>query len=329
MAGNCKSGTCPPCREIPGKCEHVRSRPGRSTGWHMTRVGHDSASSRQRLPSLAAGRRASGASLARTGSAEPLLVETSGCGSAWRSLSCRRLGRPLSTSQRHCDEKRPSLPRRGARRDRSIVAGRSRFDARSRDVVACLTSTICRCASGRIASRPGDCDDGLTRPHSSAPLVADRGRAGELRRDRAGLPSGDPGPMDATAAAVEWLGRAQDYSASTDGGVARHYSLLTGWGPSYPETTGYIVPTFLAYSNATGSVEVQQRARRMLDWLTSIQLDSGAFQGGTVESRPVVPVTFNTGQILLGLAAGSAAFGGPVRRCDAPRSRLARGHAGR
>ena len=117
--------------------------------------------------------------------------------------------------------------------------------------------------------------------------------------------------MDATAAAMEWLGRAQDYSASADGGVARHYSLLTGWGPSYPETTGYIVPTFLAYSNATGSVEVQQRARRMLDWLTSIQLDSGAFQGGTVESRPVVPVTFNTGQILLGLAAGSAAFGAP------------------
>jgi len=133
----------------------------------------------------------------------------------------------------------------------------------------------------------------------------------ELRRDRAGLPSDDPGPMRATTAAVEWLGRAQDYSATADGGVARHYSLLTGWGPSYPETTGYIVPTLLAYSNATGSAEAQQRARRMLDWLTSIQLDSGAFQGGTVASRPVVPVTFNTGQIVLGLAAGAAAFGAP------------------
>ena len=133
----------------------------------------------------------------------------------------------------------------------------------------------------------------------------------ELRRDRAGLPSDDPGPMRATVAAVKWLGRAQDYSATADGGVARHYSLLTGWGSSYPETTGYIVPTLLAFSNATGSTEARQRARRMLDWLTSIQFDSGAFQGGTVDARPVVPVTFNTGQIVLGLAAGAAAFGAP------------------
>jgi hypothetical protein len=111
-------------------------------------------------------------------------------------------------------------------------------------------------------------------------------------------------------AAIQWLGRAQDYSATADGGVARHYSLLTGWGSSYPETTGYIVPTILAYASHARVTEPEQRARRMLDWLTGIQLDSGAFQGGPVDARPVVPVTFNTGQILLGLAAGAATFGG-------------------
>jgi hypothetical protein len=47
----------------------------------------------------------------------------------------------------------------------------------------------------------------------------------------------------------------------------------------------------------------------MLDWLAGIQLPVGAFQGGKIDSRPVVPVTFNTGQILLGLAAGEAEFG--------------------
>jgi hypothetical protein len=47
----------------------------------------------------------------------------------------------------------------------------------------------------------------------------------------------------------------------------------------------------------------------MLDWLVGIQLPSGAFQGGKVDSRPITPVTFNTGQILLGLAAGERAFG--------------------
>ena len=36
----------------------------------------------------------------------------------------------------------------------------------------------------------------------------------------------------------------------------------------------------------------------MLDWLVSIQMPSGAFQGGTIGESPVVPVTFNTGQIL-------------------------------
>ena len=49
----------------------------------------------------------------------------------------------------------------------------------------------------------------------------------------------------------------------------------------------------------------------MLDWLVSIQMPEGAFQGGQVDSVPRVPVIFNTGQILLGLAAGAAEFGDP------------------
>jgi hypothetical protein len=51
----------------------------------------------------------------------------------------------------------------------------------------------------------------------------------------------------------------------------------------------------------------------MLDWLVSIQLPCGGFQGGLIDSTPVVPVTFNTGQILLGLAAGTKEFGQPYR----------------
>jgi len=49
----------------------------------------------------------------------------------------------------------------------------------------------------------------------------------------------------------------------------------------------------------------------MLDWLVSIQLPNGAFQGGTVNAKPKVPVTFNTGQILFGLVSGSLEFGEP------------------
>ncbi|TVR80157.1 MAG: hypothetical protein EA405_11235 [Rhodospirillales bacterium] len=104
---------------------------------------------------------------------------------------------------------------------------------------------------------------------------------------------------------------AQDQSPDRDGGVARHFSLLTGWGRSYPETTGYIIPTLLAQAAHWPALSLEARARRMLDWLVAIQFPEGGFQGGVIGSEPKVPVTFNTGQILLGLAAGAEAFGPP------------------
>jgi predicted ATP-grasp superfamily ATP-dependent carboligase len=130
-----------------------------------------------------------------------------------------------------------------------------------------------------------------------------------LAADRQPLPSADIGPQAAVEAAIAWLERAQDCSRSADGGVARDFSLIDGWAASYPETTGYIVPTLLAAAERTGRSELLERARRMLDWLEAIQLPGGGFQGGRVDQAPVVPVTFNTGQILIGLAAGSRAFG--------------------
>jgi hypothetical protein len=132
----------------------------------------------------------------------------------------------------------------------------------------------------------------------------------ECRHDRLGLPEQDPGMERTIDEGIAWLCRAQDHSASRDGGVARHFSLETGWGTSYPETTGYIVPTMLAYARLRGNEAVRQRARVMLDWLVSIQFPEGGFQGGTIGARhPLVPVTFNTGQILLGLASGVRELG--------------------
>jgi hypothetical protein len=123
----------------------------------------------------------------------------------------------------------------------------------------------------------------------------------------------DPGPDSAIAAGITWLGRAQDHSRSQDGGVARDYSLINGWNSSYAETTGYIVPTMLEWSRRMGSEEARTRAARMLDWLVSIQFPDGGFQGGVIGQEPRVPVTFNTGQILLGLASGVQVFGDRYR----------------
>jgi len=76
------------------------------------------------------------------------------------------------------------------------------------------------------------------------------------------------------AAAADWLRRAQD--ATTDGGVAGRYRLRTGWSSSYPETTGYIVPTLLRLAERFGE-DYHDRAGRCIEFLKSVQLDCGAF----------------------------------------------------
>ena len=135
----------------------------------------------------------------------------------------------------------------------------------------------------------------------------------EVFNDNKGNSDVDPGFFTTTKEAVEWICRAQDHSASKDGGVARHYSLITGWGSSYPETTGYIVPTVLEYAKNKNNESLRQRAKRMLDWLVDIQLPSGAYKGGMIDQEFSEPVVFNTGQILLGLVRGVIEFGETYR----------------
>lgn len=135
----------------------------------------------------------------------------------------------------------------------------------------------------------------------------------EYLKDHLRLPRQDIGIDEAIDCGVKWLSLAQDKSSSADGGVSEFYSLITGWGPSYPETTGYIIPTMLEYASRTSNVTIRNRAKRMLDWLVSIQFLDGSFQGGNIYAQPCVPTDFNTGQILLGLAAGVKEFGDEYR----------------
>ena len=129
------------------------------------------------------------------------------------------------------------------------------------------------------------------------------------RRDLSGVERPDAGPKATMRVCLDWLLAAQRHSATNDDGAARDYSHTTGWAASYPETSGYIVPTLLAQSERLDDAALRESARRMLDWLVSIQFAEGGFQGGTVGQVPKVPVTFNTGQILMGLAAGTRVLG--------------------
>ena len=101
-------------------------------------------------------------------------------------------------------------------------------------------------------------------------------------------------------AAMDWLCMAQD--ANSDGGVSLRYSLIKGWDASYPETTGYIIPSFFNYATLTKKDEYIQRAVRMADWLLSIQKEDGSFNGGPIGSG-YESFVFDTGQILFGLIA--------------------------
>lgn len=65
----------------------------------------------------------------------------------------------------------------------------------------------------------------------------------------------------------------------------------------------------IAMAHRNADTGLHERARRMLDWCVAIQLPDGGFQGGKIDAVPRVPVTFNTGQILIGLAAGAAEYG--------------------
>lgn len=100
--------------------------------------------------------------------------------------------------------------------------------------------------------------------------------------------------------AARWLLRAQ--AATPDDGVSGGYSFEDGWIASYPETTGYTIPTLLAYSDYAGEPAYAERALAMARWELTVQLDSGGFPGHFVD-RSNPPVVFNTGQVIFGLLA--------------------------
>ncbi|MDX9964225.1 prenyltransferase/squalene oxidase repeat-containing protein [Desulfobacter postgatei] len=81
--------------------------------------------------------------------------------------------------------------------------------------------------------------------------------------------------------AVQWF---QDHIIEGGG-----FPVSTGQNVSYPEVTGYIIPTLY-------NAGEKEFALRMAEWLITVQHDSGAF--GAPDG---VPYSFDTGQVLRGL----------------------------
>jgi len=97
---------------------------------------------------------------------------------------------------------------------------------------------------------------------------------------------------------IDWLINAQ--KITQDGGVSSSYSLIFGWRPSYPETSGYIIPTLFDYYHLTNEKHYLEICKEIADWECSIQLKEGAFQGDNIDKERKA-IVFNTGQVILGL----------------------------
>lgn len=106
--------------------------------------------------------------------------------------------------------------------------------------------------------------------------------------------------------AVRWLYNAQ--KATPDDGVSLGYFLGSdkelSWRPSYPETTGYIIKSLIDYSLQYDNIEARIRALSMAEWECSVQMASGAVQGGPLTTPDKqTPAIFNTGMVLQGYSA--------------------------
>jgi hypothetical protein len=145
--------------------------------------------------------------------------------------------------------------------------------------------------------------------HISWPLLPiDKEAKKETSRERNSkiiYPCDDEEHLKETTA---WICRGQD--SSSDGGVSRSYKAskyrghgIRGWQPSYPETTGYIIPTMFELNNVLNESHCRQRALRMADWEIEIQMESGAVMGSVVTTNPT-PAVFNTGQVIFGWIEG-------------------------
>ncbi len=118
-------------------------------------------------------------------------------------------------------------------------------------------------------------------------------------------------PVRAAKAAVPWIERHMDaaldwietaHVVAPDGGISKGYDLLRmRWDRSYPETTGYTIPTLLNASSLSGRSELVGRALTMADYLLSCSTKEGGVSHWAAKSpRPIV---FDTGQVIFGWLA--------------------------
>lgn len=102
-------------------------------------------------------------------------------------------------------------------------------------------------------------------------------------------------------ACLDWIVHAHEISS--DRGIpAMYYLLENRWDVSYPETTGYCIPTLLAGCHVTRNEKYRDIASVLGAWEIDIQLDTGG-AGEPLGVFAAHPRVFNTAQVVLGWLA--------------------------
>jgi hypothetical protein len=91
------------------------------------------------------------------------------------------------------------------------------------------------------------------------------------------------------------------HSTGNDPGLSAFYDLMADvWAPSYPETTGYVIPTLLKYAKRYSDNAIRRSALEMADYVLGVQTPEGGIHTWYDDSKVFV---FDTGQALFGWLA--------------------------
>ncbi len=106
------------------------------------------------------------------------------------------------------------------------------------------------------------------------------------------------------------VGVARSPFAPASGGAAAGYHVVEGWAGSYPEVTGYFVPTLLYYGERFQNPALCEIGERAGGW-PDTRLPGGAICRKQWFAGNISPSVFNTAQVIEGwcaLAPGSASI---------------------
>jgi hypothetical protein len=103
--------------------------------------------------------------------------------------------------------------------------------------------------------------------------------------------------------ALEWILTAR--AQSRDGGIPAYFDLLRGrWKRSYPETTGYTIPTLLDCARRFDRPELREISIELAEYLLRVRTpEGGVGHWDQLQGQRPEPIVFDTGQVIFGWVA--------------------------